>query len=262
MSDDPQSILEAFGLVLGKHPELAPEFEKMASRVQGKGYWTTLAQEVDAVVSQLQPEPGLAVDIGANVGDYSAELRGRYPRLEIHAFEPSATNIGRLNRRFHGDDRVKIAPFAVSETAGTAVLYSNEPGSGLGSLTKRLLDHHRIGFEVTETVNAMRFEDYWNAALQRRTMDIVKIDVEGHELSALRSFGPALEAARVIQFESGGTLIDTRTYFRDFWYLLSGREFALYRITPAGVARITRYLESEESFLYANYVAVNQRERA
>jgi hypothetical protein len=88
---------------------------------------------------------------------------------------------------------------------------------------------------------------------------MVKIDIEGHELSALRGFGSALDSTRVLQFEFGGTDIDTRTFFQDFWYFFRDRNFDLYRITPLGAQKITRYQESDEYFSITNYIASNGR---
>jgi FkbM family methyltransferase len=203
--------------------------------------------------------PGLAVDIGGNIGDYSAELRKAAPELEIHVFEPSRTNLDRLTRRFGGDPRVTVVPSGVSNSSGTATLYANEPGSGLGSLTRRNLAHFDIAFDHAEPVSVIRFEDYWTQRLGRRDLDIVKIDIEGHELAALDGFGDAIRATRVLQFEFGGSNIDTRTYFQDFWYFFRRFEFDLYRITPFGLAYVDRYREVDETFLVTNYVAVNRR---
>jgi hypothetical protein len=105
----------------------------------------------------------------------------------------------------------------------------------------------------------IRFEDYWTERLGRRDLDIVKIDIEGHELAALDGFGDAILATRVLQFEFGGSNIDTRTYFQDFWYFFRRFEFDLYRITPFGLAYVDRYREVDETFLVTNYVAVNRR---
>ncbi|MFM7035533.1 MAG: hypothetical protein ACKOYJ_10210 [Planctomycetia bacterium] len=65
----------------------------------------------------LLSPPVLAIDIGGNIGDYSAELRR---------------------------------------------VISNEPGSGLASLTQRNLEHRSIPFNATEQVRVIRFEDYWH----------------------------------------------------------------------------------------------------
>ena len=234
--------------------------ERTAAYAQGKGYGSaTTEQEINLLQGFLGVRPKLAVDIGGNVGNYTAELRKKNPDLEIHTFEPSATNIAKLSLRFKDDNLIKLVPFALSDRAGSATLFSNEPGSGLGSLTRRKLDHFNIAFDKKEAVETARFEDYWKAQLQSRQLDLVKIDIEGHELTALKGFGDALNATRVLQFEFGGCNIDTRTYFQDFWYYFEEQNFDLYRITPFGTKKLARYAEADEFFSTTNYLAVNRR---
>ena len=233
--------------------------ERIAARFQGKGYGaSTINQEIKLIHKLLPPPaPKLAIDIGGNIGEYTAELRRINPNLEIHTFEPSQTNVDKLNMRFNHDSLINIIPFAVSDIAGTATLFSNEPGSGLGSLTKRNLDHFNVDFDTKETINTLRFEDYWVTKLNKRSLDIVKIDIEGHELSALKGFGNAILVTKIIQFEFGGCNIDTHTYFQDFWYFFKTHNFHLYRITPFGAQKIDHYTESDEYFCTTNYIAVN-----
>ena len=90
-------------------------------------------------------------------------------------------------------------------------------------------------------------------------MDIVKIDIEGHELSALNGFGKAIFSTSVIQFEFGGCNIDTKTYFQNFWYFFKEHNFDLFRITPLGIEGIKSYKESDEYFSTTNYIAVNRK---
>jgi FkbM family methyltransferase len=233
--------------------------ERIGALGQGKGYGAgTIKQEVRLLQHLLGRAPRLAIDIGGNVGNYTAELRRRNPSLEIHTFEPSATNISKLRDRFKLDTAVTLLPFAVSDSSGSATLFSDQPGSHLSSLSKRQLDHFNISFEAQEMISTIRFEDYWKTELGERQLDIVKIDIEGHELAALNGFGSAIDATSVIQFEFGGCNIDTRTYFRDFWYFFQPRGFDLYRITPFGAERMRRYKESDEFFSTTNYVAVNR----
>jgi FkbM family methyltransferase len=240
--------------------KLMNRFERVAAYLQGKGYGAaTTEQEVKLLQSLLHAQPKLAIDIGGNVGNYAAELRKRNPSLEIHTFEPSAINIEKLTARFKKDSLIKLVPLALSDEAGSAILFSNEPGSLLGSLTKRKLEHFNIAFDAKETINTVRFEDYWKTTLQSRQLDMVKIDIEGHELTALRGFGSALDVTKVLQFEFGGCNIDTRTYFQDFWYFFKEQNFDIYRITPLGAEKITRYKESDEYFATTNYIAANNR---
>ena len=233
--------------------------ERVSAYAQGKGYGSaTINQEVRLLLRSLNKTPDLAIDIGGNIGEYTAELRRRHPSLEIHTFEPSSTNLEKLRKRFDNDKNVRLIPFAVSNTTGPATLFADEPGSGLASLTKRKLDHFNIDFDFKETIGTVRFEEYWTNELNRRIIDIVKIDIEGHELAALSGFGEAIKAIRVLQFEFGGCNIDTRTYFQDFWYFFNENNFDIFRITPLGLEQVERYREIDEFFSTTNYIAVNR----
>jgi FkbM family methyltransferase len=241
--------------------KLLGRIERAAAHAQGKGYSeVTIEQEVGLLLSVLPVPPRLAIDVGGNVGDYTAELRRQNPNLEIHTFEPSFTNIDRLKSRFESDVLFKLVPFALSDSAGSTTLFSDEPGSGMGSLTQRKLDHFNVAFETKESIKTLRFEDYWYRDLQSRPIDLVKIDVEGQELTVLKGFGKALRATQAVQFEFGGTDIDSRTFFQDFWYLFKEAGFSIFRFTPFGLHAIAKYSESDECFAFTNFVAVNQRQ--
>lgn len=238
---------------------LAAGVEKLACKVQGKGSGShSIAREVAVLVGLAGGVPKLALDIGGNIGAYSAGLKARFPALEVHVFEPSSVNIATLQTRFDTVSGVKVVPFAVSDTAGLAPIYSNEAGSGLTSLSLRKLDHLGIPFSEQEMVQTLRIEDYWRDVLCGRAIDLVKIDIEGHELAALRGFGAALATVRAVQFEFGGANIDTQSYFRDFWYLFTEAGFDLYRITPLGPQKLQRYRERDEFFSTTNFVALRR----
>ncbi len=238
---------------------LLERIERKAGYLRGKGFsGRTAADEARWAHDLLGAPPKLAIDIGANVGHYTAELRRRTPDVEIHVFEPAARNVEILKARFSGDTAITIVPSAVSNVAGEATLYSNAPGSPLASLTRRDLDHIGLPFDTEETVGVLRFEDYWRDRLGSRPLDLVKLDVEGHELAALEGFEAAIDHVRVVQFEFGGCNIDTRTYFRDFWRFFSDRSFDLYRITPLGYEFLPKYNEADEYFSLSNFIAVKQ----
>ena len=239
--------------------KLLAKFEGAAAYLRGRGYGNaTTAQEVALALRLLRRPPLLVADIGANIGAYTAEIRGRIAGVEVHAFEPSAANVAKLRQRFDTHSGVTIVPMAVSDRSGTAKLFTNTPGSGLASLAKRNLDHRGISLDIEEQVQTIRFEDYWTKELAGRQVDIAKIDIEGYEFAALNGFGDAIRRTSLVQFEFGGTSIDTRTYFRDFWYFFKDHAFDLYRIAPIGLEKVEKYRESNECFLISNYIAVNR----
>lgn len=233
--------------------------EKIFAFLQGKGYGaSSIKQEVKLALQKTINNPRLAIDIGGNVGNYSRALRLKNLDLEIHIFEPSKTNLVKLNNAFSNDPLIIVNHCGISNVECDSILYSDKAGSGFGSLSKRRLDHFGIQFNVSEAIRLIRFEDYWKEKLNSRAIDLVKLDIEGYELQALESFGSALAVTKVIQFEFGGCNIDTKTYFQDFWYFFKEHQFDLYRITPFGLQPLNKYTEMDECFRTTDYVAVNQ----
>lgn len=233
--------------------------EKRVTWLCGKGYGSaSIKHEVRMVLGLLPSRPRVAVDIGGNIGDYSAELLRATPGVDLHIFEPSTSNIARLRERFASRSKVRLKHAALSDTSGQMTLFADRDGSGMASLAKRELSHFNISFSAMEEVCVLRFEDYWRTDMSACIIDIVKIDVEGYELMVLRGFGEAIRNVRVLQFEFGGTNIDTKVFFRDLWDFFSVAGFDLYRITPLGTVRIERYKERDELFIIANFIAVNR----
>ena len=232
--------------------------EKIASAIQGKGWESKLiSTEVNACLYLLKTKPKIFVDIGANKGIYTKFLLKKINNLECHLFEPSTHNFFILRDLFSAFDKVKINKIALSNVNSSAKLFSDKSGSALSSLTKRRLDHFNIDMHFEEEVEIKRFDEYW--VNKKLVIDFVKIDVEGHELDVLKGFGDILKNTRLIQFEFGGTNIDTKTYFQDFWYFFKENDFSIYRITPIGILRIKKYSEQDEFFRITNYIAINNK---
>ena len=232
--------------------------ERIAARFQGKGYGSaTIKNEIKSIASLLKSEPSCALDIGGNIGDYTAELCTRWPNITIHIFEPSPTNLPKLRIRYSDQKNIHIHPFAVSDFEGSATLFADQPGSGMGSLSHRDVGHLQVStFDNEEDVKVISMEKYWEN-LGGGVIDIVKLDIEGHELSALKGMGKLVEKIKIFQFEFGGCNIDTRTFFKDFFYFFTEKGFRIYRITPLGAQLIPYYKETDEFFSTTNYIALN-----
>jgi FkbM family methyltransferase len=198
----------------------------------------------------------IVLDIGANVGKYSEAILKVNPHATIFAFEPSAVSRKKLEQKFNGNNKVKVIPLALGDLVSTKTLWSDIYGSSLSSLTKRNLDHIGLSFDKKEQVEVVTLDSWTNTS--RIIPDLIKIDVEGHELDVLRGGVETLSLARVVQFEFGGCNIDTRTFFQDFWYLLTGVGFIIYRISNSRTIRILNYSEEDEYFSTTNYLAVKE----
>ena len=176
----------------------------------------------------MKISPKNFIDIGANKGDYTNYLLKVKPNLECHIFEPSVKNFEKLKNRF-SKQKIFINKIGLSSTNKKSKLYADNSGSELASLTRRKLEHFQIDMNFEEIIDLQRFDNYWED--KSSILDYIKIDVEGHELAVLEGFGDLINRVKLIQFEFGGCNIDTRTFFQDFWYYFTEKDFLIYRIT-------------------------------
>jgi FkbM family methyltransferase len=238
-----------------KLPEI---LELDLKHLQGKGRGAASVELEAEVAIHFLGNRGLSspviLDIGANIGLYTEAVLKITPNASVYAFEPSSAACKKLEERFTGNSQVIIIPLALGEQNKNATLWSDAAGSGLASLTKRRLDHFDINFSYSEEVE-MTTLDEWIEESQV-IPDLIKLDVEGHELNVLKGGLKAIALAKVIQFEFGGCNIDTRTFFQDFWYFFMDAGFNLYRISPKGPIRVSRYSEEDEYFSCTNYLAI------
>jgi FkbM family methyltransferase len=200
-------------------------------------------------------------DVGANRGQFLdlavSELR---PRLfSIHCFEPSEATFKMLGEGRQTDNRVVLNPFALGKVRGEATLYYDSPASGMASLTRRRMDHFGTAFDCSESIRVETIDGYCEDRGIKH-IDLLKMDVEGHEMDVLLGAERMLASSvGMVTFEFGGCNIDTRTYFQDFFYFFQKYGMRIYRITPSGFFYpIPKYLEQLEQFRTTNFLAVRE----
>lgn len=200
----------------------------------------------------------LILDVGANVGDYTAAVLERADRLrckvQVHAFEPGPASRSALHERFASDFRVKVVGAAVADQPGELRLYSDAPGSSQASLINR----SQLKEERGELVEVIRLEDYLHEEGLKR-VDLLKLDVEGAELAGLRGLGALLnpEVVPLIQFEYGGATLDAGNRLRDFFILLEQRDYVVAKLLPDALV-LRPYDPWMDHFWYSNYVALKR----
>lgn len=196
-------------------------------------------------------------DVGGYAGAYARAARSAFgARARIHCFEPNPVMYAGLEERVAGDNAITCHRLALSDERGSARLFVDRQGSSRASLVEgsfEVIERPATeSFEVaTETVDDVaRAEDV-------ERIDVLKIDVEGHELAVLRGARNLLarRAVEVIQFEFGEANLASRTYLRDFHELL-GTGYELFRLTTRGPVRFEYRTKYEIFALETNYLAI------
>lgn len=213
------------------------------------------------VIREICDEPLVVFDVGANQGQYTSAalscLTG-VNRFSIHCFEPSVATFKKLSEKHSNNSKVILNNFGLAASAQRSILYMDKEGSGLASLTSRKLNHFGINHsQLQEVVNLETLDDYCTTR-RVKSISLLKIDVEGHELDVLRGAHVLMKQKQIefVQFEFGGCNIDTRTFFQDFFRYFESLDFDIYRIIAGGnLYRIPTYRECDEKFRTSNYLA-------
>ena len=138
------------------------------------------------------PAPRVILDVGANIGLAALQFRARYPGAEIVAIEPDPETFAKLERNVADDPRIRPVNVAVAAAGGELLLF-RPPGYSIASSLKRSGAER----DAYARVRAETLDDLC-AELGLASIDLVKLDVEGAELEALRGFARLSEVPVMI----------------------------------------------------------------
>ena len=147
-------------------------------------------------------------DVGANAGYFS--ILARELGASVHAFEPNPGVRALLERSVRlGTGEIEVVPVACGDRDGKMPFFLSEPGNtGMSSL--RMPTDRRIEVDV------LTLDAYARGTSARP--DLVKIDVEGHDLEVLAGASGLLTSARpIVIAEISG--VETLELMRRYAYL-------------------------------------------
>jgi FkbM family methyltransferase len=134
----------------------------------------------------LAARANVVFDVGAHCGYYTLYAHKVAPRTRIHAFEPHPELLADLSGNLDAngsDENVTVVPFAVSDRDGDADFHVRDVEPGSSSFTP--LGAGGITFDRSISVPTVALDSY-RQANDIPVVDLVKIDIEGAELAALR----------------------------------------------------------------------------
>jgi FkbM family methyltransferase len=177
----------------------------------------------------------LALDVGANEGQWARELRAEGYRGPIVSFEPLAAAYARLEAAAAGDAAWSARRLALADTGGEAELRVAGNAGASSSLLAMREVHARVAPEAryvgAERVPVARLDDVELPAGERL---LLKLDVQGAERSVLAGAAETLPRVRVVECElSLVELYEGQALLDEQLALLRAAGFALWGLRPS-----------------------------
>ena len=152
------------------------------------------AREIGANASPV------VLDVGANNGQFAAAIFDYWPQARVHSFEPQSHLVPRIQEfaAMNGlGDQLTVNWCAVGARAGEADFYQNRSPVSASLLRDKAA---RRSIRRVYKVPVRTLDDYAEAQGIRQ-VDILKLDVEGVELDALRGARQVLAGVRLMFLE-------------------------------------------------------------
>lgn len=167
------------------------------------------------------------VDGGAYKGNKAAILLEKFPAANVYCFEPQPEVFAKLTQRFADIQRCIPINKALSDRPGTADLYIT-PESYTSSLMQPLAADIKTSAMTQVAVTTL---DDFMQENNIGTIDVIKLDLQGNELPALKGGKKALADCKAVMVE-----VNFReryagcTRFEELYACLQAAGFALYKI--------------------------------
>jgi FkbM family methyltransferase len=144
-------------------------------------------------------QPRVLYDIGANVGTWSLLAKACLPNSVIHAFEPLKLHHEGFFNTTRNIPDMALHSVAVGSHYSMLDMHvtSFSDASSLLEISDASVEHFNLHKERDEKVTVVPLDDY--VVNERLPLpDLVKLDVQGYELEALRGSERCLEHAKFI----------------------------------------------------------------
>jgi FkbM family methyltransferase len=204
------------------------------------------------LISTLAPTLETVFDVGANVGDWTHEVRQRAPKARVHSFELVPQTADGLARRFAQDPSVVVAKHGLLNRDGEVEVNFYAEHSTRSSV----IDYPVGAPSERIAVPVHRGDDYCHENAVAR-VDLLKVDAEGSDHLVLAGFDNMFQQGLVtaVQFEYGRATILSRYLLADHYDFFQKYGMVLGKLMPDHV-NFSEYHLDDEDFMGPNYVAV------
>jgi len=168
------------------------------------------------------------IDIGANTGPFSLDVRMRFPLVQIYAFEPLNDCFSVLTSSMSNDSKFRAWNIALGEVGGEITMHrsSFHPSSSLLPMTalhKKI--YPKSTEKLTEVVEIRRLDDVMrDIALEKPVL--IKMDVQGFEDAVIRGGKDTIAQADILLIETSFVqLYESQPIFDDIYQLVCNLGF-------------------------------------
>jgi FkbM family methyltransferase len=176
------------------------------------------------------------LDIGANVGQFALGMRLAFPDAIIHSFEPIPSIEEKLREVFTGDRRFFSYQTAVSDREGSAHFEVNQSSASSSLLS--LGEAHEKAYPELTVVKEIEVPiitlDRWAEGKNLVRPMLLKLDVQGNELAALRGARSVLEQVSYVLTEVNfASMYKGQPSFDELYQLLRSAGFHFVDLFPS-----------------------------
>jgi FkbM family methyltransferase len=181
------------------------------------------------ITEKIKSVSPLIVDCGANVGNTIDIFLKQYISPTIYAYEPNPDLFEDLKKKYSAIKNIIIKPCAVGSVSRQISFHIINKGDSSSILnpsnTFKFYHGNKADIEQTIEVQMVRLD---KEMIEEGSIDILKLDLQGYELEALKGCGKILERVKIITTEIEFVpLYDNQPLFADIDFFLRNNGFRL-----------------------------------
>jgi len=211
-------------------------------------YYTIDCDQIDSFQAQqkllglIKNEQIIIFDVGAHIGTAAKKYRQIFPESTIYCLEPFPESFKKLTNIIQNDKQIFCIKNAISYENSSKVFYSNSQAA-TNSLFPRPKNKRRYYPKSATPEGTIEVEtitlDNFSQANNIQNIDILKMDIQGGELNALKGAIDLLSSGKILiiyteimfvpHYEGGTLFYDLSTFLSQYGYTI----YNMYNISSA-----------------------------
>ena len=196
----------------------------------------------------------IILDVGATIGFMTYQFQRRFPKAVIHAFEPNPSVFSKLQENYFNQRSIHLYPLGVGEK-NSELLFNINAKNGTSSFlmpTQYHQLHHAGKLLDPILVSVVCLDDFCKENHIER-IDILKLDIEGFELNALKGARELLADQKIDIIYSEVNFLSTyekQPLFHELTAYLEKMDYYLFNIDNfSGGSPIRQAVQSNATYI-------------